>query len=188
MDSARPIVLQPAARGVLVCLQYAYPVVLLVFFVIAFMVQSIRNAPEDQELPPARGPGGKPLPRTKKRTQQEQALRQPQIDFTPGRKRAFVFVTAGVVLTFLGNAAIVVLHALVDRQDGWWCGQHVAVCFEPSHNFAPLPVREYSMNEVSKCLLHHSIIHYPIPPANVISPSRFTLSAHLLSTPSSSSP
>ena len=125
---ARPWVSNRAAQDILVYVHYSYPIILLLFFLAATTTHAVLTASKDevvQAAPDQTGPGGKPLPRNtspgaKKRTQQT-------IDFSPARKLFFCWISVAAILTFLGDAVIVMLHALMDKKDNWWCGQPVVV-------------------------------------------------------------
>ncbi len=117
------------AQGIMVYTHYASPIILLVFFLLAFTAHSILTASKEEVVKSETGqtgPGGKPLPRngspTAKAAQEKKAL-----DFSPSRKLLFTWLSLGVVLTFLGNAVTVIVHALLNRKDNWWCGQAVVV-------------------------------------------------------------
>ena len=113
-------------RRVLSYLHYAYPVILLVFFLAAFMAYSIATAPEESTSGESiqTGPGGKPLPRNR-RAKAQQASRTS--DFSPARKLLFKWLSVAVLLTFVTNAALICIRALVERESGWWCGQDAVV-------------------------------------------------------------
>lgn len=105
-------------------LQVSYPIVLLVLFVAAFTARSIitssNNDNDDKtKQVPQVGPGGKPLPSNKAR---KKSGEDANIDFSAARKRLFAILTWGVILTFLGNIIIILVHALLERKEGWWCG------------------------------------------------------------------
>ena len=120
----RPWVSNHAAQDVLVYVHYAYPIILLLFFLFATTAHAVLTASKDEIIQPnpdQTGPGGKPLPRTlspgaKKKTQQT-------IDFSPTRKLFFSWISVAAILTFLGDAVVIIVHALVDKKDNWWCGQ-----------------------------------------------------------------
>lgn len=123
------LVFNRTAEDILLYIHYASPVLLLAFFLIAFTAHSIATASKDSTIavsPDQTGPGGKPLPKGKGPGAQAQQRKQ-ILDFSPARKLLFVWISAGAILTFVANAAVVISHALVDRKDSWWCGQHVAV-------------------------------------------------------------
>ena len=117
------------APDVLVRLHYAYPVILLVFFLVTFMSHSIIVADPNKTSTeaPVAGPGGKPLPRNRRRANSVLKL-QPR-DFSPAKKAFCKWAAVALIFTFLANAILILLHVLVDRKAGWWCGQHVAVSF-----------------------------------------------------------
>ncbi|KAK6440062.1 ATP-binding cassette-type vacuolar membrane transporter Hmt1, partial [Oleoguttula sp. CCFEE 5521] len=112
----------PRAQRLLTQLQIAYPIVLLVLFIAAFTIQSIltaRNDNDDTIQSDQLGPGGKPLPKKhKKEDTKSQAA-----DFSKTRKLLFIGLQAGVLLSLCGNIGLVIVHALVGREDRWWCGQ-----------------------------------------------------------------
>lgn len=106
---------------------FNYPWILLVVFLISFITHSILTAePSDQSGPMLTGPGGKPLPRSVRRTRQDKDKLKLQ-DFSPVRKLLFLWLSAGILVTFLGNAINIVVHALDKRENGWWCGEATAV-------------------------------------------------------------
>lgn len=117
------------AQEVMVYTHYASPIILLVFFLLAFTAHSILTASKEdvvQAETGQTGPGGKPLPRNSSPIAKA-AREKAALDFSPSRKLIFTWLSAGVVLTFLGNAVTVIVHALLDRKDNWWCGQAVVV-------------------------------------------------------------
>lgn len=107
---------------------FNYPWVLLVVFLVAFTTHSILTAEstDDSAEPLLTGPGGKPLPRSARKTEEERRKRKLQ-DFSPVRKLLFLWLSAGILATFLGNAINIVVHALDKRENGWWCGEATAV-------------------------------------------------------------
>ncbi|KAA8567666.1 hypothetical protein EYC84_008139 [Monilinia fructicola] len=106
---------------------FNYPWILLVVFLISFITHSILTAePSDQSGPMLTGPGGKPLPRSVRRTRQDKDKLKLQ-DFSPVRKLLFLWLSAGILVTFLGNAINIVVHALDKRENGWWCGEATAI-------------------------------------------------------------
>ncbi len=125
---ARPWVSNQFAQNILIYVRYSYPVILLVFFLAATTTHAVVTASKDelvQPMPDQTGPGGKPLPRTlspgaKKKTQQT-------IDFSPTRKLFFGWISVAAILTFLGDAVIIMVHALMDKENHWWCGQSAVV-------------------------------------------------------------
>ena len=119
------------AEDVRLYIHFASPVILLAFFLVVFTAHSITTASPDSTVAASTqltGPGGKPLPQGKGGSQAKAQRRRQVLDFSPARKLLFDWASAGAVLTFVANAVIVIFHALWDREDKWWCGQHVAVC------------------------------------------------------------
>lgn len=117
-----------AAVLVLRFLHYAYPLLLLFFFLVAFTARSIRAAPKAKtDNTVETGPGGKPLPPS------DPARNKPKPkvddDITVPQKRIIEWVSLIAALTFVANGANVVSHALSHRADGWWCGEPVVVRF-----------------------------------------------------------
>jgi hypothetical protein len=109
------------ASQILLYTHFAYPLVVLVFFLIAFTANSILTASAVTEPSNSNGPGGKPLPANKTTVE----LRENQREVSPLRKAVFNWLSIAVIATFVGNAANVIVHALTER--GWWCGESVAV-------------------------------------------------------------
>jgi len=113
--------------AVLNVVQFNYPWVLLVIFLVAFVANSVLTAESSTTVEPiVTGPGGKPLPRSNKKSKEERERRKLK-DFSPIRKLIFVWLSAAVIITFVGNAVNIVAHALDEREEGWWCGEAPAV-------------------------------------------------------------
>ncbi len=132
-----PWVSDKTARNILVYTHYCSPIILLAFFLIAITAYSIATASSDAVLHPSTehtGPGGKPLPQkvtpSAKEKQEKNAL-----CFSRGRRLLFEWLSVGTILTFVGNAVVVILHAIFDRKDNWWCGESVAVCLYLDNTF-----------------------------------------------------
>lgn len=108
-------------------LQYAYPIILLAFFLLAFTVRSIATSSSTNSNgdEPAHGPGGKPLPLSKKA--KKASTRDPGPELSRARKLVFEWLSVAACLTFVANTVNVIVHALYDRKRGWWCGQAVVV-------------------------------------------------------------
>lgn len=114
--------------SVLYFTRYAYPLILLIFFIVIFIVRDIVNAPPRLTAnvpgsPQKSGPGGRPLP--------SPAASRPSNtqSFTPTRARSVVLqcLASAVALSFVADATTVVLHVLTERARGWWCGEAVVV-------------------------------------------------------------
>ena len=128
MAPTEPWVSNTTAQAVLTYVHYAYPIILLFSFLLAFTVHSILTASKDdtvQAVPDKTGPGGKPLPRNTSPSAKKG--KQEALDFSPARKLVFDWLSIGVILTFLANSVIVIVHALTAKKHGWWCGQSTVV-------------------------------------------------------------
>jgi hypothetical protein len=130
-DDSLPPGLRAAARDVLRYMRIASPIVLLVVFTISFIVSSIISA---RRLTPNRnvissGPGGRPLP---KRTRSTMTVARDRPDVSPNFKLLFKWLSVGVLLTFIADAAINMGHVLYSRSEHWWNGQAVVVSTQQS--------------------------------------------------------
>ena len=124
----RPWVSNQVAQGILAYVHYSYPIILLIFFLAATTTHAVLTASKDdlvQAAPDQTGPGGKPLPRNTSPTARKRI--QQTIDFSPARKLSFSWISVAAILTFLGDAVIVMVHALMAKEENWWCGQSVVV-------------------------------------------------------------
>ena len=134
MAPPEPWVSNNTAQAILTYVHYAYPIVLLLLFLLAFTIHSVLTASKDdvvEPVPDQTGPGGKPLPRNISPSARKQ--KQKVLDFSPARKLVFGWLSIGVILTFLGNAVTVIVHALVEKTHEWWCGQSTVVCRLPCY-------------------------------------------------------
>lgn len=130
MDSTTPIPSPPssvygAAYWILHYTQYAYPLVLLVVFLVAFVTHSILSSPNSQSISSRSnltGPGGKPLPPTS-RPPSNSPPKQKNDGFGKIRSLLFCWLSVGLIATFIGNTINIVVHAIVERGAGWWCGE-----------------------------------------------------------------
>ncbi|KAK3066294.1 ATP-binding cassette-type vacuolar membrane transporter Hmt1, partial [Teratosphaeriaceae sp. CCFEE 6253] len=121
-NGSLPWVSDPLAQSILAAVQIAAPILLLLLYVITFTVRSVvtaRNEHVHTDEAEQLGPGGKPLPK-KKQKEPNVAL---AYDFSKPRKLLFEWLSVGVLATFAGNIAVVIVHALVERGERWWCGQ-----------------------------------------------------------------
>jgi hypothetical protein len=119
----------PAAglRQAVAVLQYAYPIVLLVFFLAAFTTRSIAASNSNANIakPTTLGPGGKPLPATD--PTRNFVKRAVHDDVTQTQKRVFEWLSLAAALTFIGNSVLVIAHSLVKQDEHWWAGKSVVV-------------------------------------------------------------
>ncbi|KAJ5095782.1 hypothetical protein NUU61_005138 [Penicillium alfredii] len=112
-----------AAREWLEFLRTCYPIFLLVLFLVAFIIHAAISAKKASKHDSQRmGPGGRPLP---KRSRSPSTFR-PQ-GFSQNVKRLFNWLSAGVLLTFLADAAIYLTHVMFARSENWWRGQSAVI-------------------------------------------------------------
>ena len=111
-------------------LQIAYPLVVLFVYLTTFTISSIVTARNRNEEPAedvtTLGPGGKPLPKHTKTTKDRQS--EEDARFTNPQRLLFEWLTVGICFTLIGNIVVVIAHALIERKEGWWCGQAPTVC------------------------------------------------------------
>lgn len=130
------------AQSVLQTAQLLYPAVLLLAFIVSAGVHTIVTSRTEEELvvPTVKGPGGKPLPITKRKREQE-ARQVDDSDVEGGgglAKTAFLYLTAAAILSFVANGAAVALHAIQSGRESnfekpWWCGEEQVVSLRPCH-------------------------------------------------------
>ncbi|EME82738.1 ABC transporter, ABC-B family, HMT-ATM type [Pseudocercospora fijiensis CIRAD86] len=125
-SSAPPWVSNPVAQALLNYVQIAYPIVLLITYLVTFTVHSIASARNDNDQPhhaEQLGPGGKPLPKKKHNQPKKERDIPSGYDFSRSRKLLFEWLQVAVILSLAANVVVVVTHAIVARDEGWWCGQ-----------------------------------------------------------------
>lgn len=120
-------------------LQYAYPAVLLLAFIVVGSTDSIITAlrKNDFVVPTVTGPGGKPLPITKrKREDQDDEDNENQSSACKSLFRCCMMLAT---FTFFCAGANVAVRALYNRTasggHGWWCGEPKTVslnCWYPN--------------------------------------------------------
>jgi hypothetical protein len=109
---------------------FNYPLVLFVVFSVAFVANSVLSAEPSSESkePVLLGPGGKPLPRSAARKSKEERDKKKKLkDFSRGRKLLFLYLSAGLLATFVANGVNIIVHALTKSEKHWWCGKATAV-------------------------------------------------------------
>ena len=124
----------PQNSRVLGVTKFIYAPVVLGVFLIAFIIYGIRNAPEDGDrvqIHSMRGPGGRPLPHRRVSAKQLKEAAKVK-DFSPNAKLIFKLFSAGILLTFLGQAVLIIFQVIAYRKDQWWPGQTPVV--SPSHH------------------------------------------------------
>jgi hypothetical protein len=125
--------------------QYLYSLVLLITFVSLAAWYSVFNAKKEEDIVQSKfkGPGGKPLPITKrkKRTNGERKLGP---HFGTAAKIVFRFLAAIVFLTYLASALLMLVHAFwYEDPYKWskeglpWAGQWSVVCLRKC-TFSPV--------------------------------------------------
>ncbi|KAG8623443.1 hypothetical protein KVT40_008419 [Elsinoe batatas] len=132
-EPKQPWVSNRVAQAILSYGHAAYPIVLLIFFITVFTIRSIAASNNDNEEDdyeasltgsPHLGPGGKPLP---KKSPARRNTSHDNLDFSRPRKLLFEWLSLGAAVTFLGNAATVIVHALYARSEEWWCGEATVI-------------------------------------------------------------
>ncbi|KAK2806852.1 hypothetical protein FQN51_005652 [Onygenales sp. PD_10] len=126
VDGGKPSLSHNEIRALLSYTRTLSPLILVVVFVISFVAHSVVSAKKLNAATPQikTGPGGRPLPKRMRST----AVITPTItDFSPNTKLAFKWMSVGVLLTFVADAAVNMWHVIVERQQHWWCGQAVVI-------------------------------------------------------------
>ena len=123
--------------------QLCYPVILLFAFIISAAIHSIVTSQTEEEVvaPTVTGPGGKPLPFTKRRREHHDT----QARFVHNgsvAKTVFQYLSAGLVLSFIANGAAISLRALSARGvkgevGDWWCDEQRIVSLFPLPSIWP---------------------------------------------------
>ncbi|EXJ59537.1 uncharacterized protein A1O5_12162 [Cladophialophora psammophila CBS 110553] len=109
--------------------KWTYPAILLIVFVVAFVYHGIKTAPDDGgkvTIHPMRGPGGRPLPIRRRSANQVKEAAAVK-DLSPAVKTVFKVGQVIVILSFLGNAAILLFETLLNRKDEWWPGKNAVI-------------------------------------------------------------
>lgn len=106
--------------------QIAYPIVLLLLYLVAFTVRSVLTASKEEDAvhePEQLGPGGKPLPSRKNNGPKKQPKIPQNLDFSRSRKLLFEWLSVAVIFSLGINIVVVIVHALLARKERWWCGE-----------------------------------------------------------------
>lgn len=129
------------AQSVLRTAQLLYPLILLLTLVISSGVHTVLTSKTEEELdaPTVKGPGGKPLPITKRRKREQEASDAHGATGGGGGGFAwsvFLYLTGAIVVSFVANGAAVAVHAMKSSSDAgldnaWWCGEERIVSFAP---------------------------------------------------------
>lgn len=122
------------AQSVLRNAQLLYPVILLLTFILSAGLHTIVTSRTDggEACSTVKGPGGKPLPITKRKREQEaQQASDDNNDGNHHSKKIFLFLATAVILSFLANAVAIAEHALQSlvnpAENQWWCGEERVV-------------------------------------------------------------
>jgi hypothetical protein len=149
-----------------IVVHYFSPILLILFYLAAFLLRGIWLAPSTQDEAAASngstgqmyGPGGKPLPMRKltglKRKQDKAS------DFSKGKKRLFRCVSLLATLSFLASSISVCAHVYLDR--GWWCGEPQVVSFvlDPRHRRVTHYNRRYTLLAHFSCTLYGPCLYW----------------------------
>ncbi|KAE8149129.1 hypothetical protein BDV25DRAFT_156858 [Aspergillus avenaceus] len=115
-----------APRQLLEYLRIGYPILLLLVFVSAFIASSVLTAKNANNASNAvrTGPGGRPLPT---RSRSSMAVIKSPEKFSQNSRLLFKWLSLGILLTLIADAALNVTHVIVSRSEQWWCGQSVVI-------------------------------------------------------------
>ncbi|KAH9906250.1 hypothetical protein F4778DRAFT_725128 [Xylariomycetidae sp. FL2044] len=108
--------------------QLLYPAILLLAFIVFGALHSVHSAlqKEDVIVPTVTGPGGKPLPVTKRRRRTGNELPEPN-KFSPATRLLFQTCNILATLTYFAAGGAIAARALINRsaegEHGWWCGE-----------------------------------------------------------------
>ncbi|KAH7347047.1 hypothetical protein BKA66DRAFT_432964 [Pyrenochaeta sp. MPI-SDFR-AT-0127] len=116
-----------ALRSLVTVLQYAYPIVMLFFFLAAFTFRSIAASNSNSNIakPTTTGPGGKPLPATDPTRNFVKKTAHDHV--TQAQKTVFEWLSLAAALTFVGNSVVIIAHALVEKKEHYWAGKAVVI-------------------------------------------------------------
>lgn len=123
------------ADAILQMTQYLYALILLVTFVVLTAWYSVFNAKKEEDAikPTVKGPGGKPLPVTK-RLKRDDGERKIGPHFGFAAKNVFRYLAAIIFFTYIGNATSMFIHAFwYEDPNEWsknglyWAGQWTVV-------------------------------------------------------------
>lgn len=149
MDST-PSAAEEVAPPLLLLTRYLYPLALFLFFLTSLTAWGIATAEPAKPAPPPANVVLRKTPRlagahVDEDDDEERCpgrfgrfarrwpggnVRAKQMDerrLAPVRKAVLNWLLAGVLVTLVGNAVNVILHALAKR--GWWCGEDYVVRF-----------------------------------------------------------
>ncbi|KAK8049264.1 heavy metal tolerance protein [Apiospora phragmitis] len=126
-----PVLVNPSEEPIEILrrvFQYAYPAVLLIAFLVTGCTTSIIKAlpRENAEETSTKGPGGKPLPISKRKREEGEGDQECEHN-SSWSKGYFQYATIFATMTFFAMGTNVAIRALYHRNaagdHGWWCGQ-----------------------------------------------------------------
>ncbi|KAK3987941.1 putative heavy metal tolerance protein precursor [Cladorrhinum sp. PSN332] len=133
--SSGPVQSLTAAQTVYLKAQLCYPVVLLLVFVITAGIHSVVTARSEEEFvyPTTTGPGGKPLPVTKRKREHREIADDQDSVHGNGNGNGipsgiFKYLTGATILSFIANGFAIASHISQSATDSkskglWWCGE-----------------------------------------------------------------
>ncbi|KAK4189556.1 putative heavy metal tolerance protein precursor [Podospora australis] len=137
LENSSPEQSTSIARIVFLQAQLCYPVVLLLAFIVSAGFHSVATSRTEEELvvPTARGPGGKPLPITKRKREQRDpspsgSAVENNVEVPAG---VFRYLTLALIISFVANCIALATHTLssgrISEPDNnlWWCDEERAV-------------------------------------------------------------
>jgi hypothetical protein len=145
LEAASMVGLLVESEGVLELIYRWYYLILGAVFIVSALIYSIRSSKteEDAVAPTVTGPGGKPLPLTKRKkkheyTSEHDSSNLPSIG--PHAKRVFQLLSVILTLTFFANGVTIGLHSWKANRDlpwgqvNWWCGEPMVVSSSVSNS------------------------------------------------------
>lgn len=127
--------------------QYLYSLILLVAFISLAAWYSVFNAKKEEDLvqPTVKGPGGKPLPITKRKKRSD-GERKIGPRFGPTAKNVFRCLAAVVFVSYVVTGITMFVHAFWHENPyKWskeglpWAGEWTVVCLAPPHTSPYFP-------------------------------------------------
>ncbi|SPO02972.1 related to vacuolar membrane protein HMT1 (heavy metal tolerance protein) [Cephalotrichum gorgonifer] len=139
-DGLLPMADGSASEGNLDLLYRLYPATLGAIFIVTALICSVRSSgtAEDVVAPTVRGPGGKPLPMTKRKKKHGHSRKLNMTDLAeigPGPRLAFRVLAIILTMTLFINATVIGLHLWQANPDLlvrnskmiWWCSEPMVV-------------------------------------------------------------
>ncbi|OAA58037.1 vacuolar ABC heavy metal transporter [Niveomyces insectorum RCEF 264] len=132
-----PSVAKSLPEAILYRLELWYGLVLLVVFIVSIAANSILESRRANLSirSAATGPGGRPLPVTRRKSQDSTGTASTQgLENSRAVKHLYLYASGCLVLSFLADFASVVFHTLSESRNpnskyGWWCGEETSVYY-----------------------------------------------------------